>query len=408
MNSATRGPRLLFLDNVKVLFAVLVIFQHARVTYEGSGWWYYVESGPVDPVSMVFFMILIGVGGLFQSSLLGLFFLMGGYFTPRSHDRKGVSAFWRERLRRLGIPLLLYTVLINPVLIYLLSTIGIQPCCGDSPVEGSLLDYYASKFQSLGTSIDFLTDSGPMWFLYVLLLLTAGYTLWHQITRGDPLQRYIPKGLSIPRYSCWLLLAIGLGGVAFLIRLVSPIDRFPLGIPFGFMPQYAMMFGVGVIAARYDWLEKMSRYHVRIWSVTMVATLVLFYLYGFLFLGLDSDPSVMLGGPTVHALVFALAETVICVAMIFVLIPVFRARFNHQGRLLRNLSASAYHIYLIHPPILVLVALGFASIPLIRVLKLAIVFPLAATLCYLVSHCVLQRASSRKATGVILRRKDDE
>ena len=72
-------------------------------------WWYYVESGPVDTVSMVFFMILIGVGGLFQSSLLGLFFLMGGYFTPRSHDRKGVSAFWRERLRRLGIPLLLYT-----------------------------------------------------------------------------------------------------------------------------------------------------------------------------------------------------------------------------------------------------------------------------------------------------------
>ncbi len=93
MNTESKRPRLLFLDNIKVLFSILVIFQHARVTYEGSGWWYYIESNPVDTVSSIFFLTLIGIGALFQSSLLGLFFLMGGYFTPKSYDRKGASSF---------------------------------------------------------------------------------------------------------------------------------------------------------------------------------------------------------------------------------------------------------------------------------------------------------------------------
>jgi hypothetical protein len=316
---------------------------------------------------------------------------MGGYFTPRSYDRKGVRAFWKERLTRLGIPLLLYTVLINPIIYYALSRLEIQPGSGNPTLQGSLLDYYASRFVSAERILGFLTDHGPMWFLYVLLLMTAGYTLWRQIAKNDSLGRLIPKEFPIPRYVYLLLLAIGLGGVTFAIRLVSPIDDFPLGIPFGFMVQYVMMFSVGVISARYDWFDKMTRTRVRTWSLTLAATVVLFYLYGFLFLGMDADLSVMLGGFTVHALVFAVVDNVICMCMIFVLIPLFRNRYNNQGPLVRNLSASAFHIYLLHPLVLVPVSLGFASMPLIPLLKLAIVFPLTFVLCYLLSRYLLQR-----------------
>ena len=66
MATESKRLRLLFLDNLKVLFAILVIFQHARVTYEGSGWWYYIESNPLDTVSLIFFMILLGVGACFN------------------------------------------------------------------------------------------------------------------------------------------------------------------------------------------------------------------------------------------------------------------------------------------------------------------------------------------------------
>jgi surface polysaccharide O-acyltransferase-like enzyme len=170
------------------------------------------------------------------------------------------------------------------------------------------------------------------------------------------------------------------------------------------MSQYLMMFSVGVIAVRYGWFEKMTKDHVKVWSITMAAAFVLFYLYAFLIVGMDAEFSVFMGGPHVAALFWVLAESIICVGMIFVLIPIFHARFNHQGTLLRNLSSSAYHMYLIHPPILVLVALGFASIPLIPVVKLWIVFPLTVILCYLASHYVLQRINLNRRSRVATRR----
>ena len=400
MNTETKRPRLLFLDNIKVLFTILVIFQHARVTYAGSGWWYYIESNPIDTFSLIFFISVTAIGGLFQSSLMGLFFLMGGYFTPRSYDRKGGPSFWKERLMRLGIPLLLYVLLINPIMYYVLSNLGIQPWSTFPSLQGSFLNYYLIRLQSLESSIKFLTDTGPMWFLYVLLIFTAGYTLWRQITKIDSIKRRIPEELPIPRFIYLLLISIGLGCVTFLVRLVSPIDKFPLGIPLGFIIQYAMMFSVGVIALRYDWFEKMSKDHIKIWSITIAVAFVLLSLYWFLFLGVDADLSVALGGPTLAAFLFAVVDNIICMGMIFILIPIFYARFNQQGPVLRNLSASAFFMYLIHPPILVLVSLGFASINLIPVVKLAIVWPLTVILCYLVSHYVLQKIRLKKPTRV--------
>ncbi|MFX1593697.1 MAG: acyltransferase family protein [Promethearchaeota archaeon] len=380
MNAEFKKPRLLFLDNLKVLFSILVIFQHARVTYGGTGWWYYIESVPVDTFSVIFFTTLSSIGGLFQASLMGLFFLLGGYFTPNSYDRKGIRSFWKERILRLGIPLLLYVVIINPIMVYSLNAFGIYPW----PLPGTVLG--------------FLTFWGPMWFLTVLLLFTAVYTLWRQITKFDVLQRRIPKEFSIPNYGYLLLLAIILGFITFLLRLVTPIDQNLLGLPFSFIILYLMMFGVGVIAVRYGWIEKMTKNHVKVWIIVIAAAFILFFLYSILFVGLESDLSVFLGGFNLSALLFALVESVICMGMIFVLIKIFYAKFNKQGKILQNLSSSAYYIYLIHAPVLVLVSLGFALIPLIPVIKLAIVFPLTVILCYLLSHYVLEKIHLKKHT----------
>ncbi|MHA2173638.1 MAG: acyltransferase family protein [Candidatus Hodarchaeales archaeon] len=387
----SKKPRLLFLDNIKILFAILVIFNHVRVTYEGSGWWYYIEENTLDLFSYIFFQTLASLGGLFQAALLGLFFLLAGFLTPKSYDRKGVTSFWKERLTRLGIPILLYVLLINPFIFYILAMLGIQPWSTNPNLQGSLLDFYASQFQSLEKSLSFLTEIGPMWFLFVLLIFTLIYTLWRQMTKSDSFQQYIPKELSIPKYLHLLLFALILGCIAFLVRIVSPVDRFPLGIPLGYITQYLMMFSVGIIAVKYDWLEKMSKDHIKVWSITMTATVILFFVYFLTFMGLDSDYTTVLGGLNPHALVFALADNILCMGMIFFLIPIFKLKFYNQGIFSKNLSASSFHMYLIHPPILVAVSLVFAPIPLFPIVKLAIVFPITVLLCFLTSHFVLRK-----------------
>jgi len=382
MNIESKRPRLLFLDNIKTLFSILVIFQHARVTYGGTGWWYYIEPVPVDPFSVISFILLSSIGGFFQASLMGLFFLMGGYFTPISYDRKGIQSFWKERLLRLGIPVLLYILVINPIMIYSLSALGLYP---HQLPEGI---------------IGFLTFFGPMWFLVVLLIFTVGYTLWRQITKIDSIQQRIPKEFSIPKYLYLFLLALGLGFGTFLVRIFFSIDEFPLGLPIPFIFQYTMMFSAGVIIVRYDWIKKMTKSNVKVWVIIIVAAFVLFFLYAIPSLGFDTDYSVVMGGFNLHALLFALVENIICIGMIFVLLKIFYAKFNKQGKILQNLSSSAFYIYLIHPPVLVLVSLAFASVSLIPVIKLAIVFPLTVIFCYMISHFILEKIHLKKRTKI--------
>ncbi len=373
MNTESNKKRLLFLDNIKVLFSILVIFQHARVTYGGTGWWYYIEAVPTDTFSVIFFILLSSIGGFFQASLMGLFFLMGGYFTPKSYDRKGVRAFWKERILRLGIPVLLYVAIVSPVMAYSLNSLGLYP------------------HQLPQTFLGFLTFWGPMWFLVVLLLFTAGYTLWRQVTKIDSVQKRVPKEFPIPKYIYLFIIALGLGFGTFLVRIFFSIDHRPFGLPVPFIIQYIMMFILGVIIVRYDWIKQMTRKHVKIWVIIIVASFILFFAYAIPVLGFEGDYSVLMGGFNIHALLFVLVENIICMGMIFVLLKVFYAKFNKQGRIMQNLSPSAFYIYLIHPPVLVFVSLAFISIDLIPVLKLAIVFPLTVILCYLISHYGLEK-----------------
>ncbi|MHA2390607.1 MAG: acyltransferase family protein [Promethearchaeota archaeon] len=395
MNAESKKPRLIFLDNIKVLFAILVIFTHVRVTYGGEGWWYYLatlnESNPVDTFTLIFFYMIAGFGGIFQASLLGLFFLMGSYFTPKSYDQKGVSSFWKERLIRLGIPLLLYIFVINPIIFYLLAAGGIQPWSSYPSMQGSFIEYYLSNFRSLDNLVNFLTTWTITWFIAVLLIFTVVYTIWRQITKINLIQQRIPKELPIPKYIYLFLLAIGLGFLAFLVRINYSIIDTPLGLPIAYMIQYFMMFSVGIIAYRYGWFEKMTRRQVKVWAITIFVTVMLFFTYFFVVVGADSDFSVFLGGLNWNALIFAMVDNIACMGMIFVLIKVFYAKFNKQGKILKNLADSSYNIYLIHPFVVIPVSLGIAFISLSPIIKLIIVLPVSVILCYLISHFILQK-----------------
>ncbi|MFX1481608.1 MAG: acyltransferase family protein [Promethearchaeota archaeon] len=394
--SVPKRPRYLFLDNIKVLFTILVIYWHVMVTYVETGWWYYKESNPADIISVVILLLLVSIGGIFQTSLLGLFFLLGGYFTPNSYDRKGGYNFWKDRLLRLGIPLVLYIILINPLMIYTLAKLGIPPWNTNPLLQGTFLEYYYFVFLSLNDFIDFLSFSGPMWFLKVLLILTAFYTLWRLITKSDAVRQRIPQEFPIPRYFYLLLLAIGLGFLTFLIRVFYPIDDRPLEIPLGQMIQYLLMFGIGVISVRYLWFEKMTRKHVKLWLATIAVSAALIYIDFFLILGVDADLAIFSGGLNFHALLFAMVDSIICMGVIFALIKVFYAKFNKQGSLLQKVSASAYHMYLVHPPILVALSIGISSLDIIPIVKIGIVFPLAILLCYLVSHYITTKIHFNK------------
>lgn len=372
--------RLFFVDNLRILIITLVVMLHLSITYGGVGSWYY-RNVPEGYVSVP----LTWHNGSVQAFSMGLFFLISGYFTPGSYDRKGPRRFLKDRLLRLGIPILCYDFVIGPLMAYPLIRIGAK----ESP--GSYFDYltrYYSRFH-IGT--------GPLWFVEALLIFAGFYVLWRLFakTPACPVQ----DGGKVPSNLIIALFALALGAVTFIVRIWLPIGWSfePLNFQFPFFPQYICMFIVGIVAYRRNWLVRIPDAMGRFWlCVGIIFIIVLFpaiFVLGGAFRG---ELTSFMGGLHWQCLAYALWEQSVCVAMVIGLVVLFRKRFNHQGRLTKAMSASAYTAYIIHAPVTVLVALAIRNITLYPLLKFALAVFIAVPLCFALSNFIRQLPLARR------------
>jgi glucan biosynthesis protein C len=141
--------RLLYVDNMRVGLIALVIVGHIAITYGAPiGDWYYSEEGKVGTAFAIITTLLLGIGASF---LLGLFYMIAGYFTPRPCDCKGAKRFILDRLIRLGMPLVFYASVINPLVTYWAAVHG---------------GYRESFWQYVPGHIPDLRNAavGPLWF----------------------------------------------------------------------------------------------------------------------------------------------------------------------------------------------------------------------------------------------------
>ena len=109
---ATTGTRMAYVDILRVALTMLVVAHHAAQAYGPTGGNWPITNPTISPVLGPFF----AVNAMF---FMGLFFLISGYFVPRSFDRKGGGEFMKGRLIRLGIPALFFGWFIFAPMIYL-------------------------------------------------------------------------------------------------------------------------------------------------------------------------------------------------------------------------------------------------------------------------------------------------
>ena len=93
--------RNVYLDNVKLCLTFLVIAHHVSQAYGPTGGsWVYTDPGP-SAMWLGRFMTVD------MSFFMGFFFLISGYFIPRSFDGRTAGAFLRQKAKRLLLPALL-------------------------------------------------------------------------------------------------------------------------------------------------------------------------------------------------------------------------------------------------------------------------------------------------------------
>jgi fucose 4-O-acetylase-like acetyltransferase len=302
MDRAGEKERLLFIDNLRILLIVLVILVHLSITYGAPvGDWYYKGRDYERQAGMVgsfFYMVFLGVT---QSFFMGFFFMISGYFTPGSYDKKGSWQFFKDRLLRLGIPLLFYIIFIDPLINYALAL--------SKGFSGSFLDFigsYIRNYSGLG--------SGPLWFVEALLIFSGVYVLWCLLVKSTYRVRKLPENWTIA------IFALILGIVTFIVRIWFPMgwsfELLNLQVPF--FPQYITMFIVGLIAFRGNWFLQISKKTGKFWS-RIAVSLIIFFPILLIFSSLGGDPSRLAGGFYWQAFAYALWEQILGVAIIIAL-----------------------------------------------------------------------------------------
>jgi len=378
--------RLFFIDNLRILIITLVVMLHLSITYGGVGSWYY-RNVPEGYMSVP----LTWHNGTVQAFSMGLFFLISGYFTPGSYDRKGPRRFFKDRLLRLGIPILCYDFVIGPLMAYpLMQAVALE--------QGRTLQFVGSYPEFLsGYYSRFHVGTGPLWFVEALLIFAGFYVLWRLFakTLACPVQ----DGGKVPSNLIIALFALALSAVTFIVRIWLPIGWSfePLNFQFPFFPQYICMFVVGIIAYRRNWLVRIPDAMGKLWIC--IALLLILILFPALFVlggALHGNVSAFMGGFHWQCFGYAAWEQFTGVAVIIALLFLFRKWLNRQGSVSKAMSASAYTAYIIHAPVVVLVTLAMRNISLYPLLKFALAVLIAVPLCFALGNFIRQLPLARR------------
>lgn len=375
-----KSSRLFFLDYLRALLIILVITLHLAFTYGPLiNLWYYHDTTNALTAGLV--TSLTGIG---QAFCLGLFFLISAYFTPGACDRKGAGPFLRNRLVRLGLPLLIYDSLVNPFVLYIAAGF-----------PGSYWQFYTGYLLSLRG-----IGQGPSWFIEALLFLAIFYALWGVCSTW--LSHALPRMAAAlwpinsarrhiyPTTGPMLLYIVGLALITFVIRIWLPVGWWfqPLNLMLAEFPQYISMFILGLMAYRRGWLTSIPDAVGKRWLWVALIGLLVFVSLSALSGIWGGSIDYFLGGLHWQALVYASWEAIMCVAMCTGLLVFFRKHLNRPGRVWNFLSVNAYATYIFHPVIVVGLAYSLHTAALYPLLKLGIAVIIAVPLSFLVSSVI--------------------
>jgi glucans biosynthesis protein C len=357
--------RELWVDNLRVLVIAGVIVVHTATGYvlDIAGWFYDDERTTSGAWSALL-TIPAGFGALFA---LGPLFLVAGWFSARSLARRGSSGFVRSRLVRLGVPLLVFVLVVEPLTDYL----------------GNLRDESRSFADYLGT-----TELSVMWFVAALLVFSLVYAAWE---RHRP--RAASPGPLRPGVLVAAILTIALS--SFVVWLVWPLDdEMFMNLRLPEWPQGAVLFALGVHAARTGWLEDLPPGLVRrLGWMTIAGMVALLTLLAVEFAAGDEELSTRADWPTV---LFALFDGVIAVGVTVWFVARIQRRWASHGPLLGKAGRASYAAYFIHPLVLTSVMMLLAPVPLAPEIKFVLVAAAAIPACFAVGYALTRLPGTSK------------
>jgi glucan biosynthesis protein C len=238
------------LDNLRTCLTGLVIVHHASIPYGGLGIWPYTSPYHTSGSSIP----LVAFNVVNQSFFMGSFFLLSGYFSSIAARRRTRGEFLKEKVKRLGVPMVVYSVLSRGV------------------IEGILVAKTGGEMGDVLRSMWLGMKSvrgvrGPVWYCALVLVFDTMYTLLRPedfagkkvsagVTFTRPSSKPGPTKLAATRKisSLGVLGTLTLTATTcFFARLIYPIGTVfkPLSLQLGYAPQYVFYYTAGIWVHRH-------------------------------------------------------------------------------------------------------------------------------------------------------------
>jgi len=366
--------KIAYIDHLKVILTILVVLHHSFITYGAPGGWYFQQKSTL-PGALAPMTMFVSVN---QSFFMGMFFFLSAYFIGPSYEKKGATQFVKDRLIRLGIPLIFYSFLLSPAMNYLVYYFGYR--------------HHITLMQFLNGYDDWI-DFGVLWFVAALLLFTLLYVLVRELFKNLP-----SKALPAPNAGSIVLFAAGVGVISFLVRLVFPVGwvLHPVGFQPGHFSQYIALFILGLIASKNDWLNTISDKtgkQLGKWALRLLLFFPIFFVIQKL---THMEGSWWSGGLHWQALLYGVWEQVIGFSIIVGLLSRGRRLWNEPSARISKLSRYTFAVYIFHPLVLISLALLVSNWNIEPAIKLLFVAPLAVTGSFLLASVIVMIPGVKK------------
>lgn len=349
-------PRDAAFDNLRTFLTLLVVAHHAALVHAPfarfdaahplTGAWIH------DPDRWAGFDLFIAFNDTF---FMPLMFAIAGVFAAPSQATRGPQAFFRSRLRRLGLPWALCALVLMPLAFY--------PSFLQAGGTGGPVAWLQQCF-----SVN-AWPCGPAWFLAVLLAFDAVFALLAWCMPGG-VRRLTAAGAAAARRP-WMSVALFAAmtaavHIAFRQRFgAEPWWGFgPLAVWAARLPVFAMFYAAGLALGAFgtgQGLLSPAGAFARDWRAVAAAGMC-----GFAALMLAKQqawPGALIG----------LLHVIACVALSAACIGVFLAKASRGSQALGAWHRSAFGIYVVHFVFIVWTQYALSHVRLAAPIKAAIV-----------------------------------
>ena len=346
-----------FIDRLKVFLVCIVIFHQSLVAFGGAGQWYYTSNHHFTGTALIAVNTIETINLTF---IIPMFFLLGAILAHYSYKRHGFKEYVKRRFIRLGIPALIYGLIVHPTILYFVAIA--------QDVDAKWLEFVFQKnFQNF--------SFGPMWFVAALLVIEIIYAvIKHLKISADRIVADIWHQTPSLRATVFILI---IGALLFITRLTVPAFASSSN-QLGFYPLYLGMFVSGLIDARYNWTERIKPYYAYPWLTFSLLCLPLLLLS----INYIKDWTPFAGGFSSQSLFLSFWEAMTCIGVCIFLTAFFLQHFNNPSPYTADLANLAFAAFILHPIAIIPLTFLFESIQITLFSKWLITGIMSCTICF--------------------------